>query len=242
MGGVGASTAMLPPLFAAFDPKGEHQLEVIPALGSSGGLRAAADGMLDVAVSGRALKPDEKAQGLTQSIAIRTPFVLVTSKPQPSTLKSIEIADIYLSAKAVWPDRSPMRIIIRPASDSDTPLLGGMFPRMVSALEQARKRGEIPVAATDQDNADMAETTPGSLAGSTFTQVLGERRKLHFIPIDGVEPSLENLERGAYPFAKTFYFVLPAKKNPIAERFVAFLGTAKGQAALRATGNLPTAD
>ena len=63
MGGVGASTAMLPPLFAAFDPRGEHQLELIPALGSSGGLRAAADGMLDIAVSGRALKVDEKATG-----------------------------------------------------------------------------------------------------------------------------------------------------------------------------------
>ena len=166
----------------------------------------------------------------------------MTSRPQPSALKSMEIADVYLSAKATWPDRSPMRIILRPASDSDTPLLGGMFPRMVSALEQAHKRGEIPVAATDQDNAEMAETIPGSLAGSTFTQILGEQRKLHFIAIDGVEPSLENLERGTYPFAKTFYFVLSAKKNPIAKRFVAFLATPEGQVALRLTGNLPTAD
>jgi len=242
MGGVGASAAMLPPLFAAFNSAGEHKLEVIPALGSSGGLRAAADGVLDLVVSGRALKADEKAQGLTPILTIRSPFGLVTSRSQPGALKSMEIASIYQSAKAAWPDGSPVRIILRPTSDSDTPLLGSLFPRMEAALEQARKRGEISVAATDQDNADMAETVPGSLAGSTFTQVQVERRKLNFIAIDGVEPSLENLERGTYPFAKTLYFVLPAKKNLVAERFVAFLTTPEGRAALRLTGNLPTAD
>jgi phosphate transport system substrate-binding protein len=242
MGGVGAATALLPPLFAAFDPKGEHQLEVIPALGSNGGLRAVADNMLDVAVTGRALKADEKAQGLTQTIAIRTPFVLVTSRPDPAGLKSADVADIYRSPKATWPDGSPIRIIMRPVSDSDTPVLSNMFPRMQAALEEARKRGELPVAATDQDNADMAEQTPGSLASSTLTQIQLERRKLRSLPIDGKESSLENLERGAYPFAKTFYFVLSAKKKPIAERFVAFLATPEGQAALRATGNLPAAD
>jgi phosphate transport system substrate-binding protein len=242
MGGVGAATAFLPPLFAAFDPKGEHRLEVIPALGSSGGLRAAADNMLDVAVSGRVLKADEKAQGLTQTIAIRTPLVLVTSRPDPVGLKSADVADIFRSPKAMWPDGSPIRIIIRPVSDSDTPVLSDMFPGMQAALVEARKRGEIPVAPTDQDNADTAEQTPGSLASSTLTQILLERRKLRSLPIDGKEPSLENLERGAYPFAKTFYFVLSAKKKPVAERFVAFLATPEGQAALRATGNLSAAD
>jgi phosphate transport system substrate-binding protein len=242
MGGVGASTAMLPPLFAAFDPKGEHQLEFIPALGSSGGLRAAADGALDIAVSGRLLKPAEKTQALTQALAIRTPLVLVTSQANPAGLNSANIADIYQSAKAKWPDGSPVHIILRPESDSETPVLGRMFPRMVQALLQARNRGEIPVAATDQDSADMAEQTHGSLASSTLTQVQMEHRKLSLIAIDGVAPSLDNLERGSYPFAKTLYFVVSPEAGPLAGRFIAFLRSTEGQAALRATGTLLAAD
>jgi phosphate transport system substrate-binding protein len=242
MGGVGTATALLPPLFAAFDPGGEHKLVVIPALGSNGGLRAVADGILDIAMSGRSLKDDEKAQGLTPAFALRTLFVLATSRPNPTGLKSAEVADLYQSPQAAWPDGSPIRLILRPRSDSDTAVLGGMFPRMAAALEQARKRGEIPVTATDQDNAGMAEQTPGSLASTTLTQIVLEQRKLHVIPIDGVEPSLENLERGAYPYTKTLYFVLPTKTSPVAKRFVAFLATPQGQAALRATGNLPAAD
>ena len=61
---------------------------------------------------------------------------------------------------------------------------------------------------------------------------------MRVVAIDGVEPSLENLERGTYPYSKTLAFVLPAKKNPAAERFIAFLRSAAGQAVLLATDNI----
>jgi phosphate transport system substrate-binding protein len=238
VGGVGAATALLPHVFAAFDPSEKFKLEVIPGLGTTGGLNALAENVLDMAVSGRALKPDELARGLTQRVAIRTPFVLVTSHSRPNDLKGSEIAGIFKNAKATWGDGSPVRIILRPKSDSDTAVLGAIFPDMANAIEQARLRQDLPLAATDQDNADLAERIPGSLTGSTLTQVKMEQRRLRLVRIDGVEPSLENLERGIYPFAKTLHFVLPAKNNPVVERFVEFLLTPAGQAALKASGNL----
>ncbi len=238
VGGSGVAIGMLPHLFAAFEHNDEVKLEVIPSLGSSGGLRALSEGVLDIAVSGRALKPEELAQGLTQSVAIRTPFVFVTSYPRPNGFKSSEVSDIFKSAKATWADGSPVRVILRPKSDSDVVTMGRLFPDMTAAIEQARRRPGLPTAATDQDNADLAERVAGSLTGSTFTQIKMERRNLRLVAIDGVEPSLENLERGTYPFAAIVHFVLPAKKNPVAERFVGFLRLSAGQAALVATGNI----
>jgi phosphate transport system substrate-binding protein len=241
-GGVGAATAMLPYLFEAFGHSKEIKLEVIPGLGTTGGLSALDEGVLDMAVSGRALKPDELARGLIPILAIRTPFVLVTSHPRPNGLKSSEIAAVFKAARATWTDGSPIRIILRPRSDSDTAILGGMFPDMAAAIEQARLRPDLTLAATDQDNADLAERTPGSLTASTLTQIQMEQRNLHYLAIDGVEPTLENLERRTYPFAKTLYFVLSARKNPIIERFVEFLRSPAGQAALVASGNVLIAD
>ena len=52
MGGIGAATMLLPHLFEAFEGSGAVKLKVIPNLGSSGGLRALTDDVLDVAVSG----------------------------------------------------------------------------------------------------------------------------------------------------------------------------------------------
>ena len=84
----------------------------------------------------------------------------------------------------------------------------------------------------------MAEKIPGSLVGATLTQVRMEKRHLRFVPIDGVAPSLESFQSGTYPFGKTLYVVLGAKKSPASERFLAFLRSPKGVAALRETGVL----
>jgi phosphate transport system substrate-binding protein len=239
IGGVGAATNLLPKLFASFDGVQRSKLDVIPSLGSSGGLRALADGALDVAVSGRPLTPEESAQGLTPAVAVRTPFVLVTSKLHPNGFDGSQLAAIYRSAKPTWADGTPIRIILRPKSDSDTAVLGSMFPGMAAAIEDARRRPDIPTAATDQDNADLVERVPGSLATSTLTQIEVEGRNLRFVAIDGAEPSLEHLEQGRYPFAKTLYFVLPARPTPLAEHFISFLASPTGQAVLRANGNIP---
>jgi phosphate transport system substrate-binding protein len=242
VGGTGAATGMIPVLAAAV-PAGENlEIEVVPSLGSSGGLQAVHDGVIDIAASGRPLKPEEKARGLVEAMVVRTPFVLVTSNRQPGGFKSTEIAGLYRSPNATWPDGSRIRIILRPKSDSDTPLLGAMFPDMAAAIEAARQRPEIPIAATDQDNIALAERVQGSLAGSSFTQIQTEQPTLQLVAINGVKPSLETFERGSYPFTKNIYFVLSAKRKPAAERFVAFLNSPEGLRALRAAGNLPATE
>jgi phosphate transport system substrate-binding protein len=241
-GGLGAVTRLLPVLAAGFAAKQASALEVIPSLGSSGGLRALAEGALDIAVSGRPLNAGELKQGMRVVLAMRTPFVMVTSHPKPNGLNSAEIAEVFRAEKSTWADGSLIRVILRPKSDSDTPILGGMFPGMASALESARTRQDVTVAATDQDNADAAEQIPGSLTGSTLTQIKTEQRPLRLLSIDGVTPSLEALDSGAYPFSKTIYFILPAKNNPSAEAFVAFLRSPAGQAILHDGGNLVIPD
>ena len=236
VGGVGAATKLLPILFAEFDS--QEKLQVIPSLGSSGGLRALAENAINIAVAGRPLNAEEIKLGMTVGATVRTPFVLVTSHPKPNGLKRAEVADIYKTPNPAWIDGSPIRVILRPKSDSDTPVLIASFPGMSAALDAARARHDVLTAATDQDSADSAERLQGSLAGSTLTQITTEQRNLRLIAIDGVAPSLEALEIGTYPIGKTLHFVLPAQKHPVAERFLAFLLSPPGQAILRKTGNL----
>ena len=242
IGGTGAATEMMKAIGEAFTAASEIPVEVIPNLGSSGGIRAAADGVVDIAVSGRALKPDEIAAGLTQIVFTRTPYVFVTSHRAPTGLKSVEIAEIFKSSQARWADGTPIRIILRPRSDSDTALLAELFPGLGAAIEAARLRPDVPVAATDQDNTEIAENIEGSLVGATFTQIKTERRKLRVVTLDGVEPTLENFETGVYPFGKTLYLITSTKKAAKRERFLAFLQSPRGRDLLRATGNLPGTD
>ena len=233
VGGTGSATELLRRLGDAFSKHGEARTDVVPSLGSSGGIRAVADGVLDLAVSGRPLKPAEVKQGMTVPLVLRTLFIFATSHPRPNALKSSDLSKVYASLNPAWTDGTPIRIVIRPPSDSDTDLMAQLFPGLGAAVEGARKRPDVPVAATDQDNLDVAEQLPGSLVGSTLTQITLETRRLRAIAIDGVDPTLDNFERGTYQYGKSLYFIVPAKPTPIAERFIVFLRSAEGQALLR---------
>jgi phosphate transport system substrate-binding protein len=126
--------------------------------------------------------------------------------------------------------------MLRPVDESDTLVLGELFPGMSEAIKHVRTRSDLSIAATDQDNADMAEKTKGSLVGATLTQMTSEKRNLRFVAIDGVAPSLENYGNGSYPYAKTLYLVVPAKVSPEAKAFLSFIATPAGESLLRKAG------
>lgn len=113
---------------------------------------------------------------------------------------------------------------------------------MGEAIEAARLRAELPTAATDQDNAALAERMAGSLIGIAVTQLKTEHRDLHIVPLDGVEPTLANFESGVYRFAKHMYFVVPRAASAEAQQFMDFLRSPRGVKALRETETLPVAE
>jgi phosphate transport system substrate-binding protein len=237
-GGTGAAMQMLQRLGAAFTAREPATtLEVMPSLGSSGGIAAVADGVLNFSVSGRPLKSEE-AKSLDATLLASTPFGLASSQPDPGNIASADIAAFYQALTSAWPDGTPVRVVLRPRSEVDSTLLAKMFPKLEGVIEELRQRKEIPLAVTDQDNVAMAEKIPGSIAAVTLTQILTEKPNLHFVAIDGITPTLENFERGAYPYRKDFYLVVPHRMTPAAERFIAFVRSADGERVLRETGNL----
>jgi phosphate transport system substrate-binding protein len=244
MGGTGSSIGMLRQVGGAFAARAGAgvKIEVVPSLGSSGAIHALADGKLDIAVSARPLKPAEAAQGLHQVLVLRTAYVLATSQRNPNELKTADLPKIFAASKPTWADGTPIRLILRPRSETDTKLLGELFPGMDKAIGDLRRRAEVPIAATDQDNADMAERLPGSLTGTTLTQLMTEHRHLNVVTLDGVVPTLANFESGSYRFVKNLYFIVRPNDAPVAQEFIAFLNSLQGEKALRETGTLPGAE
>lgn len=233
IGGTGSSIGMLGKVGAKFTAATGTGVRVIPGLGSSGSIRALTDGKLDIAVSARPVKPAELAAGVRQVMMVRTGFVLATSYPKPKGFKVADLPGIYMADKPVWTDGAPIRLILRPRSETDTKLLGKLAAGMDEAIEALRLRAEVPIAATDQDNADMAERQKGSLTGTTLTQLKTEDRRLNLVPLDGVEPTFANFESGRYPFEKKLYFILRPNDVPAASQFIDFMRSPKGLAALR---------
>lgn len=239
VGGTGTATGVLEQIAPSFSAATGMRLTVVPSLGSTGAIRAVAENKLDIAISGRPLRPAEAAGGLVQLGTFRTAFVMATSHGNPNGFKSTELAGIYEAPIARWADGTPIHIILRPRSDSDTELLNELFPGMRDALETARLRPDVPTGATDQDNANLAERIKGSFTATTTSQIKTERRNLRIVPIDGVEPTLANVVNGTYRYVKKLYVVARAVDGADAARFTEFLRSPEGLRLLREAEVLP---
>ena len=65
--------------------------------------------------------------------------------------------------------------------------------------------------------------TPGSLGTTTLGMLATTGSRVVVVPIDGVAPSLANLENRSYAWCKSLTVVLPLRPGVLAERFLAFL-------------------
>lgn len=238
-GGTGSSIETLRRLGAAFAKiEPDTRIEVVEGLGSSGGIAAVAAGAIDFSISGRQLRANED-RSLKGLIFARTPFGLASSRPSPGEIRAVDVSDLFGSATSVWPDGKPVRVVLRPKSETDSLLLTSLFPNMADVVEGLRQRTEIPVAVTDQDNARIAQELPGSLTTMSLAQLQTENLRLNFLTIDGVAPTLENYQSGKYPYGKEAYLVVSSRERPALDRFVAFVRSSAGVAVLRENGSLP---
>jgi phosphate transport system substrate-binding protein len=243
IGGTGAGIAAVRQVAQAFMASAPDQrVEVLPSMGSGGGMRALAAGKIGMAMVARRIAADEQAAGMTQAVCLNTPFVLATSLPAAPPLTSDAVAGLYGAADARWPDGRPVRIVLRDEKEVSTQLLIKYFPRMQPALQEARKRMDVPIAMTDQENGDMAEQVAGSLTAMGLMQLVGERRALRILPVDGVAPSVEELESGRYRLATEVCLILPPRAKPGARKFAEYFLLPDGQAAARSVAALVGTD
>lgn len=238
VGGTGGVLGLVAELGHDFASEPGPRVEVVPSLGTGGGLRALSDGVLHLAVAGRALTAQEQAAGLRVVMTLSTLYVLATSMRDPPSIAVGDVAHVFADPKAVWPDGTAIRVVLRPIEESDYLVLYRLFPATEAAVAALRHRDDVPVAATDQDNQEIAAQLPGSLIGTTLTQILSEHSGLRMVPVDGVAPGVASLLDGSYRFRKVLYFVVGPHSGPAVERFIGFIRSDQEQGRLSLLGAL----
>ncbi len=239
VGGTGTALGGMQLLADAFAKSHSgYSVNVLPSLGSGGGIRAVAAGKIDIAVSARPPKKKERIKPLAVTEYARTPIVFGTHPNTNATgVTGDQLLGIYKRG-ARWPDGSHLRLILRPAGESDTKLLCGISKDVCAVLMKALKRPELFVAMNDQDNALALETTPGSFGLTTLAQVKSEKRSIKLLTFNGVSGTVENVENKAYPYYKSLFYVLRPDASPAAQAFIEFTNSPVGQEMLASSGHL----
>ncbi|MDH4190890.1 MAG: substrate-binding domain-containing protein [Betaproteobacteria bacterium] len=240
MGGSGAGAGIVRQLGDAFTTL-HPTIRVVyaPNLGSGGGYRALSTGRLDISVGSRLPKSGE-GKGLKVERFARSPFVIVVQQRNAASAITIPVLEhYYRDPGATWPDGTRVRLVLRPADDSDTALLRAFSPGVSAALDQGLQRPGMLLGPSDTDAADLVERTPGALGTTTLGLILAERRALKALELDGKRPSPEAIAKGQYPHVKTLYLATSAATGAAARQFIAFMRSARGAALLREYGFLP---
>lgn len=185
--------------FSANQPK--IKVKVLPSMGSTGGIKALKDHVLDVSLAARDLKTAEIKAGIVKAFCFRTALVFATQPHLVTNFQRSELPSLYNAVAPKWADGTPLKVILRAVSGSEQPYLAERVPGLAEAFAAARQRPEVPVGMTDQENVRIAEIMTGAFAITTLLQINGERLRLAPVPIDGIAPSPATIENGQYPFA-----------------------------------------
>lgn len=236
--GSGSGLDMMRPLIDAY-LKSQRGVTFVmeKPLGSSGALKALAADYLDIALTSKALKPEDTAKGLKIRQYGATPLAIVTNSG--NTKKSIttkELEDFYSGVTKKWPNGENVRPVLRPLEDADTRILKGISPGMADAIAKANQQRGMITAVTDPESSEAVAKTAGSIGASGLTGVLNGKLKLNVLALNDVKPTTKNLANGSYPLAKEIHFVVTEKLSPASARFLDFAYSEKGRAIAEKAG------
>jgi phosphate transport system substrate-binding protein len=243
IGGAGFGLGAIRILAEAFEKTHPGtKIRVLPSLGSAGGIKALLHSELDIAISGRNLKPDEIKVGAVSLECARTPFIFIVNKSVKKTdLTTRELEMIYKGQMHTWIDGTQIRLILRPPSDTDTSIIKNVSQDMEQAVMYSIAQQNRPIAVTDQEAAEFVSKIPGALCGATAAQIKTEKTPVNVLSYNGVKPTLGNLAKGSYPLVKKLFFITTSKTPTSAKQFIQFTDSARGKALLVKSGLLPTA-
>lgn len=221
--------------FAKHDPSG--RIEIIPSLGSAGGISAVAAGVIDVAISWRKLNAKETLLPVMEAEILETPYVFDTTHPKIGTIRTDDLPKIHSGDVAAWPDGSPLRLILRPKSDANSIYVTKNIPGMPEAFEKVLRRRDIPSAAPDTDNIALADKIDGVLAGMSLLQLRSsDHSRLRALALNEIQPSISSMRDGSYPYVLQMHLMVSRTPSPLVERFLKYLKGSEAESIINQFG------
>lgn len=201
------------------------------------------DAILALAPSAEQLEAAEKSGFEFEMTPIsKDAFVFFVSSENPAEgLTSQQIRDIYSGRVTSWKELGvdlgaklfPYQRNAGSGSQSALERLMGGTP-IIPPLREDRRRSMGGIVRITADYRNQ----PGAI-GFSFRYYVNELMKggkVKLLKIDGVEPTVENIRSGAYPFVETAYAITIGPRDGNVRRFVDFLVSPTGRDLVERTG------
>lgn len=191
--------------------------------GSSAGIKAAIADTANIGTASRAVKDEEKSQGLeVVQVADDAIAVIVNPANGVKDLTKDQIAKIYKKEITNWKDvggnDGPIVVVARDAASGTREAFEGLFDvkDKVQADQEAAKTGEVKTVIAQNPNAIGYISL--AYADSTIKS----------LNIEGMVATTENVINGTYTIKRPFNIVTKGQPDELEKAFIDFIFTDEG--------------
>jgi len=201
--------------------------------GSGSGIQAVSEGRCDIGLSSRALKDDEKASGLVETVVALDGIAIVVNRENPvSDLDIDTIAKIYTGEITNWKNVG--------GNDAEIVLIGREagsgtrdgFESITDTKDACQYRQELT---STGDVINTVSQNPGAIGYASLSAV-GESVKA--LTVGGVEATEATVKDGSYVVQRPFVLVTKegTKLSPAAQAFFDYALSADAASIIAAAG------
>lgn len=193
--------------------------------GSGTGIQNARAGVVDIGMSSRNLKPEEKEYGLTEWVIAKDGIAVVANRTVSANNLTLEQLKAIFTGKITdWSEvggRKGRIIVVNREAGSGT---RGAFQEI--ALDGEEFAGKALIGNGNGVVHQMVATTPNSI-GYISLGYLSNRVKP--LKIEGVQVSLETIRSGEYKVARPLLLLTKGEFRPEVKDFLEFVLSSEGQ-------------
>lgn len=216
-------------------------VEMGKGLGTKARLQALQEGKIDIALASHGLVVEElsrRGMAVHEIAKVAVVFGVNASVPV-ADLTDAQVCNIYARSVTSWKALGGPDIAIaartRPDSEVDTEVVRGK----IACLKELKMPDSVKVMPRSGDMAKELAATVGAVGMTTATVVEQSRGQIKVVSLNGIIPSVENIERKTYVLTRDSFLVTKATPLPTVAKFIKFVRSSAGAAVIVANGAVP---
>ena len=201
--------------------------------GSGAGITAAQEGRCDIGLSSRALKEEEKAGGLKETVLAYDGIAIIVNPENPvNDLTLDQIAKLYIGEITNWKDVG--------GNDAEVVLVGREaasgtrdgFESITGTKDKCQYRQELT---STGDVITAVSQNPDAIGYASLASIKDSVKALN---VDGVTPSETTVKDGSYKVQRPFVLVTVEGKEltPVAQKFFDYITSPDAAAIIAKAG------
>jgi len=196
---------------------------------STGGIMGAAEGKLDIGMSARYLKEDEKGLGLqVYEIARVATVVGVNRGVALSDITSDALCRIYEGKTVNWKDLGGPNENILALTRPDRDATKDSVRKNIPCFRDLRETASVVIVATAPEMAKILAARGNAVGFTDSVAVDDSAGSIHAVKLDGVAPVPDNVRSGKYRVIKNFLLLTKGQPAGAVKGFIDFVRGPKG--------------